>query len=203
MTVRGRTAHATAPHLSVDALVVSAQLVTALQTIASRQISPHEPVVLSFVNIHGGPVAFGSSIVEEVKLSGILRAASVDIISDIRDRMITIANGVAGGMGGTCEINFLDGCPEGINDETLSKLMIATGTKVLGAGKVVVETESGLGGEDFTFFAKEVPSCFLYLGAQVPGTSCSLHTPDAVIDEAAIAQGVQLMCQVAVDYLTP
>jgi len=201
MTVRGRTAHATVPHLSVDATVVSAQIITALQTIASRRIDPLEPVVLSFVNIHGGPEAFGSSIVDEVKLSGILRATSVDIIMEIRDRMKTTAKGVAEGMGGSCEIDFLDGCPEGVNDKTLSDLVIATGTMVLGEDKMVLEAGISLGGEDFTFFAKQVPSCFVYLGTQAPGTSSTLHTPEVVIDEAAIPPGVELMCRAAVDYL--
>jgi len=201
MTVCGRTAHATAPHRSVDATVVSAQIIMALQTIASRQIDPHEPVVLSFVSIHGGPEAFGSSIVEQVKLSGLLRAGSVDMITEIRNRMKTTAAGVAASMGASCKIDFLDGCPEGINDKTLSNLLIATGTKVLGDDKVVVDTEISLGGEDFTFYAKQVPSCFMSLGAQVPGTSLDLHTPGVVIDEAAIPAGVKLMSQIAVDYL--
>jgi len=201
--VHGRTAHATAPHLGVDATVISARLVTALQSIASPDAELDGPVVLSVVNIHGGPEAFGTSIVDKVKLDGILRAESVGAIMEIRDQMQTIADRVAEGTGGSCDIDFLDGCPEGINDAALSKLMIATGKKVLGEDKVVVEPDMRLGGEDFTFFAEQVPSCFIYLGAQVPGTSSSLHTPTAVVDEAAIPAGVKLMCQVAVDYLAP
>jgi len=201
MTVRGRTAHATAPHLSVDATVITAQVISALQAIAGRQIDPREPVVISFVSIHGGPEAFGSSIVGEVKLSGLLRAYSADMIKEIRGKMKTVAGGVALGMGGSCEFNFLDGCPQGINDEKLSELMMAAGRKVLGEDRVVVESKVDLGGEDFTFFAEQVPGCFVFLGAQVPGTSAALHTPDCVVNEDVIPPGVRLMCQTAVDYL--
>jgi len=123
------------------------------------------------------------------------------MIREIRHKMKATAGGVAQGMGGSCEINFLDGCPQGINDKKLSELVIAAGRKVLGEEKVVVDSKPGLGGEDFTFFAEQVPGCFVFLGAQVAGTSVALHTPDCVVDEGVIPQGVRLVCQVAVDYL--
>jgi len=115
ITINGKSGHAAYPDKSIDAIVIAGQVITSLQTIVSRNVSPLTSVVLTFGKISGGTKA--NIITDEVVLNGTLRALDTPSRTEAKERIKAIAEGVAAGMGGTAYVEFNDGYIALINDE--------------------------------------------------------------------------------------
>ncbi len=203
LTISGRGAHGSEPENGVDAIAIAAQAITALQTIVSRNISPLDSAVVTLGTIKGGDRY--NVIADEVRLEGTVRTLDPGIQERMPGRIRSIAEGVARGMGGDCHMDYVKGYPPLMNDPELAERAISKLKAILGPDHVITADKPALGGEDFSFFSREVPSLFLWLGcrpAGVPKEEMSpLHNNRFVPDGKAIPIGVEVLAFCALDYL--
>ena len=203
ITVRGEQSHGSTPWAGVDPITAAAQIITGLQLIVARQTElTKEPAVISIGKISGG--VRSNIIPEEVTMVGTIRTLDEDMKQEIFERIQTTATHIAESSGATAEVTIDEGNPVTYNDPALTEQMLPTVRGTMGEDNVHL-VRPITGAEDFSFYAQEVPALFLFLGgmdpsmdpAQAPGH----HTPDFVIDEAALTYGVQLYTNLALDYL--
>lgn len=199
--IRGKQAHGAAPHESVDPIVTAAQVVLGLQTIRSRSLPPLEPSVVTVGIIRGGERF--NIIPMSVHLEGTVRTYNPEVRDAVERRMNEILAGITAAAGATYELAYDRGTPATVNDSTLARKVTPTLARVVGAENVVVIPPT-MGGEDFAYFANEVPGFFFRLGTVKPGTkSGGHHTPTFMADDAAIPVGIRAMANLLVDYLRP
>lgn len=197
--VLGKQAHGAAPHLSVDPIVMASQAVTALQTIRSRNLSPLEPSVIT-VGIMRGGTRF-NIIPDAVHLEGTVRTYNPDVRDAVERRMSEILDGITKAGGGTFALEYDRGTPATVNDVALSERMTPTLQRVVGTDNVTI-IDPTMGGEDFAYYANEIPGFFFRLGTVKPGTvSGGHHTPTFMADDASIPIGMRAMANLVLDYL--
>lgn len=198
--VRGRQSHGAYPHLGVDPVVMSAQVITAFQTIRSRTLPALEPSVVTVGIVQGGERF--NIIPGAVHLEGTVRTYNPEVRATVESRMREILDGITRAAGGSFELDYRNNTPATINDPALSARMRPTLERVLGAANVV-DAEPTMGGEDFAYFANHIPGFYFRLGVVKPGTtSGGLHTPTFSADDGAVAVGMRVMSNLLVDYLT-
>jgi amidohydrolase len=203
--VKGRQTHGAAPWNGVDPIVTAAQIINALQTIVSRQINLTEnPAVVTVGKIQGG---VRSNIVpEQVELIGTLRALDADDRRTIHERVRTIAQNVAAGMGASVEVKipYSMSYPVTFNNPALTAQMVPVLEAVAGPGKLQLLPPM-TGAEDFSFIAEKIPSFYITLGgrpANVPKAQApDHHTPDFFVDEGGLGLGVRALTAMALHYL--
>jgi amidohydrolase len=203
ITVKGRQTHGSRPWGGVDPIVTAAQIVMAVQTIASRQVDVTKaPSVISFGIIDGG--VRNNIIPDEVELVGTIRNFDMGIRAQIHEKLKHTAETVALSAGATAEVEIYPGYPVTINDPALTEQMLPTVKRVVGEERVF---ESALitGAEDFSYFALETPGLFLFLGGSPPGvdpsTQPSNHSPLFYVDESTLKTGVNVLTNLVADYL--
>ncbi|HSF38747.1 MAG TPA: amidohydrolase [Thermoanaerobaculia bacterium] len=197
--VKGKQSHGAYPHLSVDPVVMASQAVLALQTIRSRNLSPFEPSVVT-VGIFRGGERF-NIIPGEVHLEGTVRTYSEDARTEIERRMREILDGITRSAGGSFEMQYQKNAPATVNDKALTEAVRPLLERAAGADNVKV-VEPSMGGEDFAYFANEVPGFYYRLGVVKPGTaSGGLHTPTFRADDSAVPVGMRVMSRLLADYL--
>lgn len=198
--IRGKQAHGAYPHLSVDPIVIASQAVLALQTIRSRNLPAMEPSVVT-VGIFRGGERF-NIIPGEVHLEGTVRTYKEEVRSEVERRMREILDGITKAGGGTFEMEYRKNAPATVNDAALTRTSAALLERSLGAGNVKV-VEPSMAGEDFAYFANEIPGFYFRLGVVAPGTSSGgLHTPTFRGDDRSVAVGIKAMSRLLVDYLS-
>lgn len=205
ITVKGVQAHGAYPWSSVDPIVVSAQIINALQTIVSRNLNVTENAgVVTIGSIHGG---LRSNIIpEEVVMMGTVRNLSKEDEELFVNRIKTIVTKTAEAAGATAEVKipFSVRYPVTYNDPALTAKMLPTLEAV--AGKENISLKPAVtGAEDFSFFQEKVPGLFIFLGGmprgQDPLKAPSHHTPDFFIDESGFTLGVKALAGLTVDFM--
>jgi len=202
--VTGRQSHGSRPWQGVDSIVTAAQIVSALQTIVSRQLDITElPAVVSVGAINGG--VRHNIIAENVEMRGTIRTCSPAMRQDIIDRMGRIITNVAAANGATARLEMMPAPnPVLVNDPALTARVTESLRAVLGADAVKT---SGLltVAEDFAHIANAVPSAYYWVGVTPPSqdakTAPDNHSDLFYVDEAGIAVGMRTLLHVAVDYL--
>jgi amidohydrolase len=195
----GKQAHGAQPHTSIDPVVMASQAVTALQTIRSRNLSPLQPSVVTVGIIRGG-TRF-NIIPGEVTMEGTVRTYSEEVRDDVERRMDEILHGITLAGGGSYELEYDRGVPPTINDPELTERMVPTLERVVGRENVDL-LDPTMGGEDFAYFANEVPGFFFRLGMVKPGTtSGGHHTPTFQADDSSVPVGMRAMANLILDYL--
>jgi hippurate hydrolase len=199
ITVRGKGGHGAFPHQTVDAIAMAAQIVTALQTVVSREVNPVEPAVLTVGEIGAGS-AF-NVIPETARLGGTVRTLNEDLRRRMPERIEQIARGVAGGMRGDAELGYSFSYPVTMNDEGAARLAHGVIRDLLGEGNTLELANPSMGGEDFAFFLEKMPGAFIWLGV---GQDVSyLHTPTFAFDEEILPQGSALLTALALEACQP
>jgi amidohydrolase len=201
--VKGRQTHGALPWGGVDPIVVSAQIVLGLQTIASRQIDVTQaPAVVTIGSIHGGNRS--NIIPDSVVLVGTIRTFDETMRKDIHDRVRRTAEEIAKSAGATATVSIETGGLVTYNDPTLTEQMLPTLRRTAGEGGLK-EIGPVTGSEDFPEFTRSIPGLFFFLGGLPrgadPATAPRNHSPSFFVDEAALPTGVRAMAGVAVDYL--
>lgn len=198
--VTGKGGHGAMPHLNVDPVVIASHIIIALQQIVSRMASPKEPSVLSF----GKVMANGAFnvIPDEVFMEGTFRAMNEVWRNEAHQKMITMAERLAEGMGGKCEFNIIRGYPFLVNEEKLAAMVHDYAVDYLGKENVLDE-EIWMAAEDFAYYSQVADSCFYLCGVgnKSRGISSSLHSPTFDIDEDALILSTGLMAYLAVKRL--
>jgi amidohydrolase len=196
ITVKGKGGHAALPHTFIDPIFISSSIITSLQQIVSRRAKPSTPTVLSFgkINSKGGAT---NIIPDEVYLEGTFRTMDETWRQEAHKLIKKIATDIAKTMGGVCVIDIKNGYPFLKNDETLTTNSFNLAHEYLGTENVV-ELDLRMTGEDFAFYAQQIPGCFYRLGT---GESSGLHTSTFNIDETAIETSIGLMSWLAISNL--
>lgn len=204
ITVRGKGTHGAAPWNGVDPIVVASQIVLALQTIASRQMDVTKaPVIVTIGKIEGG--TRNNIIPDEVSMKGTLRALDAQMRLDLQQRVKRTVEDVARAAGATAQVDFgrYNSYPVTSNDPQLVARMEPTLRRVAAPGKLLVVPPI-LGGEDFSFFAQEIPGMYLFLGGRPPNEKAegfpANHSPRFRIDESVLKLGVRTLAHMAADY---
>jgi amidohydrolase len=200
ITIKGKQSHGAYPHQSIDPIVVGAEAVMALQTIRSRNLPPLEPSVIT-VGIFRGGERF-NIIPGEVMLEGTVRTYNENVRNEVERRMREILDGITRANGAKFEMDYKRNAPATVNDPALSKAVQPLLERAAGAGNVKI-VEPSMGGEDFAYFANEVPGFYYRLGVLKPGTtSGGLHTPTFRADDSAVPVGIRVMSRLLADYLS-
>ncbi len=201
LTVKGRGGHAAQPSRNIDPVVISAHIIIALQQIVSRHSSPEVPTVLSFGRIIGEGQT--NVIPDEVKIAGTIRTFDEEWRSEAHRRITRMAQSIAEGMGGSCEVFIDPGYPFVYNDPQITVKTKKWAIEFLGSENVV-DLPLRMTAEDFAYFAKEAPSCFYRLGIrnEAKGITSSLHSSTFDVDEKSLETGMGLMAWIAVNALS-
>lgn len=200
LTIRGKNSHGAMPHKGVDAIVVASNAVTQLQTIRSRRIDTQEPLVVSIGTIHGGNRF--NIVADEVKLEGTIRTLNQGVRDDVFKMMHQILKGVTESQGASYELTVEEMTVVTVNNPALVRQMLPTMRRIVGDANVV-SPRPLMAAEDFSYFAREVPGIFFFLGVgnSKRGITAGLHTPDFEVDEECLIVGVKTMASMVTDYL--
>jgi amidohydrolase len=200
ISVKGSGGHAAAPHLTADPIIAAAQIVSALQSIASRNVDPLDSIVVSVTSIHGG-TAF-NVIPEQVELKGTMRTLLAETRVLGRERIFAIAEGVAAAMGCSVEIEWREGYPVTSNAESATAEVIRVAESVVGSARLAELSAPVMGGEDFSFYGAYVPASFYFVGLARPGDEnpAQVHTPRFDFNDAVIPDCVEIMSRLALSY---
>ncbi|MBT9177454.1 MAG: putative hydrolase YxeP [Firmicutes bacterium] len=193
LVICGSGGHGAMPHQAVDALVVAAQTVLALQALVSRQIDPLEPVVVTVGKITGGSVA--NVVAQEVVLEGTVRTLAPELRQTMPQRLRTIAEGICQAFGARCQLEYSFGYPVLKNDQAMTELA-AKAVVDSGLQQVILDRPL-LGGEDFAYLLEQVPGCMLFLGSGDERFSYPLHHPCFDFNEAILPLGAKLLACLA------
>jgi amidohydrolase len=196
ITVRGRQAHAAYPHDGVDPIVVGAQIVSALQTISSREIDPSDPIVVTVGQFHAGTAY--NIIPATATINGTYRTLSPKTRESMPGRIRRIAEGVCAAASATCDIAFHEGTPPVMNDAEFVGLVEEVASRSLGNENIVQLQHSSMGAEDFAVYLEHAPGAMFRLGL---GDVSPIHTPTFNFEDRAIPVGVELFSRIALRYL--
>ena len=203
ITVRGKSAHGSRPDQGVDAIVAAAHVVTGLQAVISRSVSPLDSAVLTIGTIHGG--ARYNVIPDCVKLEGTVRTLNPDVQDRMPELITRTARGIAEAFGAACDVEYVRGYPPMMNDPALTEKVCASVRKRLGEDSVKIAGQPDLTAEDFAFFARERPAVMVWLGCRPKGVKPEdmgmLHNTRFSPDEECFKYGIEFFAGSAIDFL--
>jgi amidohydrolase len=198
LTVKGQEAHGAYPHQGFDAISLAAQVINALQTVVSRRTDPTRGKVLTVGTIQGGTK--DNIMAGEVTMSGTIRTFERETRETLFAEMER-ACGVARALGGDFEMTIVPGYVPVVNDAGMVALTRQVGADLLGQENVR-ESRLEMGGEDFSYFANEAPSCMFWLGGATPGEPKRRHHhPRFDVDERCLPIGAALLAEIALRFL--
>ncbi len=192
ISIEGRGAHAAAPHLGVDPVVVGAHIVAALQSIASRNADPLKAVVVSTTMFHAG-TAF-NIIPQRAELTGTVRTLEPGMRDLAEKRLTEIATGTAKMFGAVATVKYDRGYPATINHPKETAEAVAVAKRVFGAANVDAEVAPMMGGEDFSYMLEARPGSYLFIGN---GDTAGLHHPAYDFNDSALPAGIQFWAEIA------
>jgi hippurate hydrolase len=189
ITLRGRGGHGAMPHLVVDPVVAAAQVITALQTIASRNVSPVDSVVVSICSMQTSQLGAFNVVPDEVRLVGTVRTFRPETRDLAEQRLKQICAKTAEAMDCTAEITYARGYPATINSAREAQFAAQVGERVFGKGNVVTEHEPTMGGEDFSYMLQARPGAYIFLGQGGAAGGCFLHNAKYDFNDEVIPLG--------------
>ena len=190
--VNGKGAHGAHPNEGIDAILIAAEILNAIQNIISREIDPRDAVVCSIGKIKGGEVR--NQIAEHVQMEGIIRTLNNDIRIPVRNRVREVVEKTAKFYGGEAKMEVIPSYPALTNDYELTSIIEKTMAEFLGPEQVLLENTPDMSCEDFSFFAEECPSAYFHLGCRCQREEVvnELHNSRFDIDEKCLLKGVEL-----------
>lgn len=195
--IHGKGGHGSAPHQGVDAIVAGAQVITALQTLVSREIDTQEPAVVSIGKAWGGERF--NIIASEFAMEGTTRTFSPEVRGQFEPAIRRIAEGVCAAHRSVCDVAYTPGCPAVVNAEEPTAWARAAAADLLGA-EALAPMRKVMGSEDFSFYGEKAPAVFAFLGGGVsaPQTNYPHHNAKFAIEENVFYQGTALYAGFAV-----
>ncbi len=195
ITVHGKGGHAALPHLTVDPVMVSAQIITALQTLVSRTADPLDAVVISVTNISAGTGAY-NIIPQSASFYGTLRTLKEETRQHMKERIGEMSRQVAQAFGASIDYDFVNGLFPTVNDAACAAFCAEVARKVVGDENTYAAIEPSMGAEDFGAMLMEKPGCYVFLGQGEPDRENSphnhmCHSPHYDFNDDAIPLGVE------------
>ena len=201
INVKGKQSHGSQPWAGVDPILISAKIIDGLQTIISRETNlTEEAAVITVGKIKSG-VRF-NIIPESAEMIGTIRTLDYDMKDKLNKRMVEMVETIAKAYGGTATCVIKDATDITYNNPELVEQMLPTLKRV--AGEANIQTQKAItGAEDFSYFQREAPGFFFFLGGMTPGNTESFphHTPDFKIDDSDLLLGVRTLTEMSLDYL--
>tara|TARA_B100000579_G_C22818942_1_gene849475 strand:+ start:242 stop:1414 length:1173 start_codon:yes stop_codon:yes gene_type:complete len=186
--VRGKGGHAAIPDLTIDPVVISSQIILAIQTIISRNMNPIDKALISVTKVHGGSAY--NVIDDEVVLSGTIRTFKDDTRKIIEEKMNYTAKGIAKANGADAKITFKKLYPATINSKEKSIFAANVAKDMVGKENVFTDIDPSMGGEDFSFLLNEKPGSYLYIGQKDNNHKAFLHTTEYDFNDNILPIGV-------------
>lgn len=200
ITLWGKSSHGAEPHLGTDTIIAAGALVSAIQTLVSRETSPLDSAVISIGSLHAGTAR--NIIADEAKLSGIIRCFGPDMRKTLTDRLTAMTHAIAAAHGCQAEIKIQWGYSGIINDDAMTAHVQKSAYDLLGAENVVNEASPSLTTEDFGEFLGCAPGTFWHIGVgHLNEENVPLHNPRFNPDEGALKIAAALHSQIIWDYL--
>lgn len=198
LRIIGAGGHGAMPHTTIDAITLGAQIISTLQQIVSRRISPTSPAVLTIGSFHAGN-AF-NVVAGTAELTGTVRTFSTDLREDIIREMERIIKGLCEAAGATYEFDYTRGHPPVINNAAMAQFVLDTAATVPTVAHVDV-VEASMVGEDFSYYLLEKPGAFFFTGAKpLTGTAYPHHHPKFNFDEKAMVVAAKTMATIAINF---
>jgi amidohydrolase len=203
ITVKGKQTHGSTPWTGVDPITVSAQIILGLQTIISRQTELTEDAeVITIGSIHGG--VRSNIIPDRVEMIGTIRTLNTKMQDEIHEKIRLTVTKIAESAGTVAEVRINKGNPVTYNDPELTAMMLPSLEAAAGAENVTL-IKAITGAEDFSFYQKQIPGMYFFIGGMPKGTkpeeAAPHHSPDFFIDEGCLKLGVRALSYLVLDYM--
>lgn len=200
IVIRGKGGHGAMPHEAIDPIVASAELISALQTLLSREVHPLDSAVISVCTIRAGEAH--NVIPAEAVLSGTIRTFSPETRTQLLERFHALVAGVAGAYRCQAEISIEDISPAVTNHPEIAAAVRAAARELFAPG-VLDESYRTMASEDMAYFLQDLPGCYSFVGSSNPekGLTAKHHQPDFDFDEDALVIGTALMTGAALRLL--
>jgi hippurate hydrolase len=197
ITIQGRGGHAAVPQLVVDPVVAAAQVISALQTIASRNVNPLDAVVVSICSMQTSQLGAFNVVPESVRMIGTVRSFRPETRDLAEQKVKLIAAKTAEALGATAEVQYVRGYPATVNSEREARFAAAVGERVFGKGNVITDAEPTMGGEDFSYMLQARPGAYVWLGQGGGPGGCFLHNPRFDFNDEVIPLGAGYLAALA------
>lgn len=199
--VKGKGCHGAMPHTGVDPVAITGQVISALQTIVSREIKPTSPAVVTIGKLHGGSAY--NVIPDYIDIEGTARALDNETREKIASSIESIVAGITRGMHGDYEYSYTFGYPPVVNDAEFTKGFVESAKKLMPEEDIFEIKEPTMGGEDMAYYLNMVPGTFFFLagGNEEKGITYPHHNSKFDVDEDVFWKGSALMVQGAIDWL--
>jgi len=189
----GKGAHGARPESSVDPVVVAAHVVTALQTIVSRNVPPVQTAVVSVTRIEGG--AAYNVIPDRALIAGTVRAFSRAVMEQIDAAVRRIARGVAEGLGARAEVDLRWNFAPTVNNDREAEFAAGICNELVGVEHVDRDPQLIMASEDFSFMLEKVPGCYINIGTAEGESRCEVHNPGYDFNDRALPLGVSFFAR--------
>ena len=189
ITVRGKGGHAAMPHLVVDPVLACAHIITALQSIASRNVDPADSVVVSMCSMQTSQVGAFNVVPDSVRLVGTVRSFRAETRDLAERRLREIATKVAEALGASAQVDYLRGYPATVNTAREAAFAARVGERIFGKDNVITDPTPTMGGEDFSYMLLERPGAYIFLGQGGGPGGCFLHNPNFDFNDEVIPLG--------------
>ncbi len=197
--IKGKGGHGARPHFAIDPIVISAEVVLALQKVVSRFFDPIEPRVLTIGSIHAGTAT--NIIPDEVTISGTLRTMNEEWRKKAWQMIDQILRGITSTYGASYELKINQGYPVLVNDPETTRFVKEKAIELFGKNKVF-EAKPVMGAEDFAYYLQKVPGCFIWLGAGHKNSKHDIHSSKFTINEEAMKYGASLLAYLTISILS-
>lgn len=200
VSIVGKGGHGAMPHLSVDPITISSEIILALQKIVSRETNPLHPVVITIGSIKGGTT--WNVIPDKVTFEGTIRSIYPEDRDRLEKRIIEVCEGVARINGAKAEVSYNKVCPSVNNDDEVTKDFIKSAEKIIGKNNLVLLENPTMVSEDVAYFLEKVPGTFFFLGSNNPqkGIIYPHHHSKFTVDEDVLWIGPALFVQGILDF---
>jgi hippurate hydrolase len=197
ITIRGRGGHGAHPYLTVDPVLVAAHVITAAQSIVSRNVSPIDSAVVSLCSIQAGHPGAMSVIPDEAKLVGTVRTFRTETQALVEQRLRALVDSIAGGFGATAELFYERIYPATINSHREALFGARVAEELVGAERVVRDLEPSMGAEDFSFMLQVRPGAYFRIGQGGAEAGSLLHSTRYDFNDAILPVGAALFVRLA------
>jgi len=199
LTLTGKGTHAAMPHLGADPVVAAAQIISAWQTIPSRNVHPVDSAVVSVTQVHAGDT--WNVIPQSVVLRGTTRTFRAEVQDLVERRMGEIARAIAGGFGIEAELRYERRYPATVNTEAETERARKAAARVVGDSAIDMDPMPSMGAEDFSFMLQKRPGCYIWVGAGPSDGGRNLHSPHYDFNDDILAIGASYWVRLAEEVL--
>ena len=203
INVRGKSGHGAYPDTGADAIVCAAQIISALQSIISRNISPINAAVIHIGQINGGVAP--NVLCDSVTLRGTIRTANASLRSEVKRRVREVIGGICQAMGCTAAVDLIPDYSALINHEQDAQYVLDTAARLLGKHNALLSPTPSMGGEDFSYFIENTPGAFFHIGCADPShmPAPALHSSAFTLDERCLCIGTAMHVALVMGHLAP